>query len=180
MEQNTIKTQTADRATTIMHLMEVAAIIFSVDQLTKFLVMRYIPLYESWAPIPGFGRLLLITHTINTGAAFGSFQQFQKSSNLFMIIAFLVAAAIIYYVATTPAIPMTLRVSMGLMLGGAMGNGWDRVRHGAVTDFVDIGFWAIFNVADVAVISGVLLLAYWMWQEDIKEKQSKSSELPTA
>ena len=90
-----------------------------------------------------------------------------------MVIAFLVAAAIVYYVTTTPRIPMTLRVSMGLMLGGAMGNAWDRVRHGAVTDFVDIGFWAIFNVADVAVISGVVLLAYWMWQEDIKERKAK-------
>ncbi len=161
----------SERAAIVMNLLEVAAIVFALDQLTKTLIIRYIPLYSSVEPIPGLGRLLLFSHTQNSGAAFGIFQ---NSGNIFMVIAILVGAAIVYYVANSPHMPWLMRISLGLQLGGAMGNMWDRVRHGAVTDFVDIGFWAIFNVADASIVIGVLLLAYWLWQEDMKEQQSES------
>ncbi len=171
--QNRSTTPTgSERADTVMNLLEVAAIVFALDQLTKTLVIRYIPLYQSWEPIPGLGRLLLFSHTINSGAAFGIFS---NGGNIFMVIALLVAAAIIYYVAQSPHMPWLMRLSLGLQLGGALGNMWDRVRHGAVTDFVDIGFWAIFNIADASIVIGVLLLAYWMWQEDTKAQSSAKS-----
>jgi len=173
LQNNLTGSHSGQRATTVMHLLEVAAIIFSLDQLTKFLVMNNISPGATWAPIPGLERLVLIRYTTNPGAALGLFR---GSGNIFMVIAFLVAVAIIYYAMTSPSIPWLMRISLRLMLGGALGNGWDRVQHGAVTDFVDVGFWAIFNIADVAIITGTVLLAYWVWQEDLKEQQAQKAQ----
>ncbi len=173
MQNNLTDSQSGQRATTVMHLLEVAAIIFSLDQLTKFLVMNNISPGGVWAPIPGLERLVLIRYTTNPGAALGLFR---NGGNVFLVIAFLVAAAIVYYAMKSPSIPWLMRISLGLMLGGALGNGWDRVQHGAVTDFVDVGFWAIFNIADVAIITGTTLLAYWMWQEDLKEQAAQKAQ----
>ncbi len=171
--QNKPSTGGSKRAAIVMNLLEIAAIVFALDQLTKRLVIQYIPLYQSVAPIPGLGRLLLFSHTRNSGAAFGIFQ---NSGNVFLVIAVLVGLAIVYYVSQSPQMPWLLRISLGLQLGGAMGNMWDRVQHGAVTDFVDIGFWAIFNVADASIVIGVALLAYWLWQEDVKAQQQNSPQ----
>jgi signal peptidase II len=57
-------------------------------------------------------------------------------------------------------------VSLGLQLGGALGNLLDRITRGYVVDFVDIGFWPIFNVADLSIVLGVTLLAYHLWNEE--------------
>ncbi len=173
MQNKSSTSSGSERAAIVMNLLEVAAIVFALDQLTKFMIIRYIPLYQSVAPIPGLGRLFLFTHTQNSGAAFGIFRD---SGNLFLVIALLVAVAIVYYVATSPHMPWLLRISLGLQMGGALGNMWDRVRHGAVTDFVDIGFWAIFNIADASIVIGVVLLAYWLWQEDTKAQQQISQQ----
>jgi len=86
-----------------------------------------------------------------------------------------VALAIVYFVMTSPSLPWLIRLSLGLQLGGALGNMWDRVQQGAVVDFVDIGFWPIFNVADVSVVTGVLLLAYWLWQEELEEARRQAA-----
>jgi signal peptidase II len=59
-----------------------------------------------------------------------------------------------------------VRVSLGLQLGGALGNLLDRIPRGYVVDFVDIGFWPIFNVADLSIVLGVTLLAYHLWNEE--------------
>jgi signal peptidase II len=59
-----------------------------------------------------------------------------------------------------------IRISAGLILGGAMGNGIDRILRNYVVDFVDVGFWPIFNIADLSVVVGVAILAYFLWQEE--------------
>jgi signal peptidase II len=59
-----------------------------------------------------------------------------------------------------------VRLSLGLQLGGAVGNLLDRLRSGYVVDFIDIGFWPIFNLADLAIVVGVAVLAYHLWRED--------------
>jgi signal peptidase II len=92
---------------------------------------------------------------------------FPDQGNFFIIVAVLVVLAIVLYYRYLPTGQWLVRLSLGLQLGGAMGNLLDRIRFGSVVDFVDIGFWPIFNVADVSIISGVAILAYCLWREDV-------------
>lgn len=163
------KSLSNNRLVAITAVLSTALIIFILDQFTKSLVLQNLSLYGTWEPIPALGRLVRIIHTLNSGAAFGLFT---GGGNIFMVVAAVVALAIVYYVITYPSLPWLVRLSLGLMMGGATGNMWDRITHGSVTDFVQIGFWPIFNVADFSIVTGVIILAYWMWQEDMKEQSA--------
>jgi len=156
-----------NRLVAIGGVLAVAVIVFILDQFTKSLVLQNVALYSSWEPIPALGRLIKISHTSNPGAAFGLFT---GGGNVFMVVAAVVAFAIGYYVITYPNLPGLVRLSLGMMMGGALGNMWDRILHGSVTDFIAIGFWPIFNIADSSIVIGVTILAFWMWQEDMKEQ----------
>ncbi len=163
------------RAISLIVLLLIGATIFTLDRITKLLVLQNLAEYESWAPIPALARLVRITHITNSGAAFGLFE---KSGNIFMVVAILVALAIVYYVSTYPSLPGLVQFSLGLQLGGALGNMWDRIAFGSVVDFVDIGFWPIFNVADSSIVIGVLILMFWLWQEEERQKQQKATDTP--
>lgn len=150
----------------------IVVLILGLDQASKFLVVTNLEPSESWAPIPALSRILKVTYIFNSGAAFGLFQ---NSSNIFIVIAFLVAIGIVVYygvgifVYHSFLVPgfWIIRLSLGLQLGGALGNMIDRLRfQEGVVDFVDIGFWPIFNVADVSIVAGVVLLAYTLWTEE--------------
>ncbi len=144
-------------------ILGVSAIIFGLDQLTKFLVLKYIPLEGAWEYLPWLAPLFKITFITNTGAAFGMFPQM---STALMFIAAVVIVGITFFYHLLPTENVWVRVSLGLQLGGAMGNLIDRVIHGYVVDFVDIGFWPIFNLADVSIVLGVTILAYFLWHEE--------------
>ena len=144
----------------------VAAIIFALDQATKYLVVQNIPLWESWSLSPVLSRLFKITFITNTGAAFGMFPQM---GTIFMLVAIIVVVGIVIYHRHLPIENIWVRISLGLQLGGAMGNLVDRVLRGYVVDFVDIGFWPIFNIADTAIVTGVAILAYCLWNEESNE-----------
>ena len=93
----------------------------------------------------------------NTGSAFGLFQ----GNNLPLLIVSLVGVAVLAYSYRTqenPSRPM--RCSIALMLGGAVGNLLDRILLGHVTDFIDIGPWPVFNLADSAIVVGLILMAW--------------------
>ena len=132
----------------------VLALILAVglfDQSTKFLVQRFLEFGESF-PAEGFIRL---TYVVNPGAAFGLFQ----GQSLFLTVGSFFGIGVLvlfYYRAPFPG-PL-LRLSLGLQLGGAIGNLLDRLRLGEVVDFVDVGPWPIFNVADSAIVVGIGLL----------------------
>jgi signal peptidase II len=143
----------------------IAAVVFALDKATKFLVLRHIPLGESWSLFPALARLAKFTFITNTGAAFGMFPQMGA---LFLVIAILVVVGVVIFYHHLPQSPW-VRVSVGLILGGAMGNGLDRILRGYVVDFVDIGFWPIFNIADLSIVMGVSVLAYYLWEEDSKQ-----------
>lgn len=150
----------------------VMAAVLTLDQVSKYLVETRIPLYESWAPIPALAGLFQLSHTANTGAVFGLFQ---GTGMFFAILAVVVAGAIIYFNITLPGGQWLLRVALGLQLGGALGNLTDRLRQGHVTDFVDIGPWYIFNVADMALVGGVILFAVVMIRDERQEKSRQTS-----
>lgn len=130
-----------------------------LDQLTKAWVRAELTLNT---PVPVIGDNLRWMHIRNEGAAFGlSIGRF--SSLFFLVLASLASALVLYLLAGTPPSERLQRLSLGLILGGAIGNIIDRVWLDGVVDFVQVGvaghYWPIFNVADSAVTIGAVLLA---------------------
>ena len=127
-----------------------AAVIFVLDRITKGLVAANIAPGTERAALPG----VWITNTQNAGAAFGLAQQ---GTALFLFASIAVALGLIVYVART-RISVWIAALLGLILGGTLGNGYDRLFHGSVTDFIALHFWPVFNVADSAITIGVAVL----------------------
>lgn len=156
----------------------VMGLVLALDQFTKYLVETRIPLYGYWAPFPALENIFRITHTANTGAVFGLFQ---GSGIFFTGLALVIVSAIIYFNLTLPGGQWWLRLALGLQLGGAIGNNLiDRMRQGHVTDFIDIGPWYIFNVADMAIVGGVILFGYLLIKEEREMQKKASTTLHTA
>ena len=123
----------------------------SADQLTKLVVKANLALGESW-PAEGFLR---ISHGTNTGSAFGLF----RGQPLILTIASILAIGfIVYYYRTQSTRRPIFRFTVGLLLGGALGNLTDRLRMGEVVDFIDVGRWPVFNLADSSIVVGMTLL----------------------
>jgi signal peptidase II len=130
----------------------VALVVMLVDQFTKHLVERSIAAGETQRLLPG----VQLVNTRNRGVAFGFLPGHQLLVTL--VIALAVVALLVYFVlhATRPLIWLPT----GMLVGGAMGNILDRLRHGSVTDFIKLPLgWPPFNLADAAIVLGVLLLA---------------------
>ena len=113
------------------------------------------PLGDSW-PSTGFLR---IVHGTNTGSAFGLFAGF---TNLLILASILGIAAVLYYFYRQGNNAIALRISLGLIVGGALGNLFDRVVFGKVVDFISVGWWPSFNIADSAISVGMFLLIFTM------------------
>jgi signal peptidase II len=133
-----------------------AAIVVIVDQLSKQAVWHYFVLGYHVDLIPGVLRFTLVK---NEGAAFGLLE----GGRIFFIIASVIAVVLItYYGFHLPKTEKLKRLLLGLILGGAIGNLIDRVYDGAVIDFIEMGiaghWWPVYNVADIAVTVGALLL----------------------
>ena len=126
-------------------------IVVLADQITKHIVTTTLSLGESW-PIEGLFR---ITHGTNSGTAFGFF----PSQTTLLIVASLFAIGFLIYFYRVHALPnRLLRLAIGLQLGGAFGNLIDRLRYGLVVDFIDVGWWPDFNLADSSIVVGITLL----------------------
>ncbi|HID54261.1 MAG TPA: signal peptidase II [Anaerolineae bacterium] len=152
----------------------VAAAVILLDQLSKYIVIQTLPLYQSWAPIPALAAFFQITHATNTGTAFGLFP---NVGWLFGLMAVVVSGAIIYFNERIASGNIWLRVALGLELGGALGNLIDRVRLGYVTDLLDFGPWPVFNLADLAIVSGAVLLAWIVLREEREAKKAAEAEV---
>lgn len=144
-------------------MLSVAALVWLLDQATKLYVVRNLAIGEMWAPIPSLARFFTFTRTTNTGAAFGLFP---NVGGLFVLIAIGVIIGIIMFYPRLPTEHRIVQVALGLQLGGALGNLTDRLTRGSVVDFFDFKIWPVFNVADSAIVVGVLILAYYLLQDD--------------
>lgn len=138
------------------------ALVLIADQASKYIVANSLQRYQEWAPVAALQWLFAITYTTNTGAAFGLFPD---GSIFFAIIAAVVAIAILVYHRQVAAHQWLLRFSLGLQLGGALGNLVDRLTRGHVVDFIYFKFWPVFNVADSCIFVGVALMAYFLLKE---------------
>jgi signal peptidase II len=125
--------------------------VFVLDRVTKSLVAAQIPYGTE---VQAVGHLVGITNVRNSGAAFGIAP---AGAWLFLIASVLVSIGLVIYVARNPGTPWNDAV-LGLILGGTLGNGYDRIVYGTVTDFINVHFWPVFNVADSAISIGVVLL----------------------
>jgi signal peptidase II len=130
-------------------LVGTAVLIFGLDHLTKWLVATHIPLGGKI----GANSPISIDHVRNSGAAFGLFPQFHW---LYLVVAAIVGAYILY-AGRRFGTSWWRQAVLGLILGGAVSNGVDRLLYGYVVDFVDVHWWPVFNVADSAIVVGVLV-----------------------
>ena len=143
-------------------LLVIAAVTLLIDQFTKYLAATYLATIVVWAPIPSLAHVFTFTYTTNTGVAFGLFKDLGP---IFVGVAVVVIAAIVIYQREIPQEAWLVRVALGLQLGGAAGNLVDRLRVGHVIDFIHFHFWPVFNVADMSIVGGVILLALTMLRE---------------
>ncbi len=124
---------------------------------------------ETWVPWDWLSPYARIVHWHNTGAAFGMLQDFGLA---FTLLEMVVAVAILYYYPQVPKDDWSLRVAMILQLGGAVGNLIDRLRAGEVTDFVSVGSFPVFNVADASISTGVAILLLGIWLKERSHRRA--------
>lgn len=139
----------------------IAVVVVLADRFTKELVARSIALYDSISVVPGFFRL---THLQNRGAAFGLFDDSPSQWKITLLVVFSLAALVVVAAMLWKS-GQSLNASgvgLSLVLGGAVGNLWDRLSSHYVIDFLDVYFrtyhWPAFNVADSAIVVGAFLL----------------------
>jgi signal peptidase II len=139
-----------------------ALLVFIADQITKYAIVSSFALGESVAVI---SKGLHFTYVINTGAAFGILP---GGFWFFIVFTAIVLAGIVYYqVVYRPKAMM--QAIFGLIAGGALGNFTDRLFRAGVVDFIDLGWWPVFNLADSAICCGAVALLIFTIREERKE-----------
>lgn len=149
-----------------------AAVIIALDQITKSAVMARFSLHETLTVIPGLFNLVYV---MNPGAAFGFLADASPTFRYVFFVGVTIAAAglIVYYLVKSNPRNRLLAGSLTLIFGGAVGNLIDRIRFGAVVDFLDVylgaSHWPAFNVADSAITVGAILMIWEM----LRNRKSK-------
>jgi signal peptidase II len=146
--------------------------IVALDLITKLMAQRMLPPYR---PVPVLGDFFRLTYIYNPGAAFG-LHLGDASRFIFLGLA-LVAVVILFLMYRSTPVQDRLRLwAITLVTGGAIGNVVDRIRSPrGVVDFFDFGIgdlrWPVFNIADIAVTCGAILLAISLWREDVEARK---------
>lgn len=136
-----------------------AILFLGLDQLLKRLVIARMHVADS---IPLLRNYFHITYVQNRGAAFGLFQH---KLPLFIAVAVISIAVIIYYSRCLAPDNRWVQVALGFLMAGALGNMLDRMTFGYVIDFIDLRFWPVFNLADIVINVGVgMLLVEMFWE----------------
>jgi signal peptidase II len=158
------------------HLL-IALSVLVLDRLTKWIIVRTIVLEDAISIIPGFFRL---THLENPGAAFSLFAESTSPFKTALLVTFSLAAlAVVAFLLWRSRNDFNVTtLSLSLILGGAVGNLWDRLSDGMVTDFLDFYLgahhWPPFNIADSAIVVGALLLLLRMMRAENHPAEAKS------
>ena len=153
-------------------LVLIALVVISLDQLTKRAVQQNLALGEALLVFPPW-EFVRIVHWVNTGAAFGMFQ----GGNAVLIgLTVAITLAILIYYQTLPEDHLFQRICLALIVGGSIGNLIDRLTLGYVVDFVAVGRFPVFNLADSCVTVSVFLL---LISTIIEERKAQSTENPS-
>ena len=144
-----------------------AGLVAAVDQLSKGWIAENLALGESMQPIPALAPFLQFTRIMNSGAAFGILP---TAGNLFLALAFVIIAALLWQARKAPAESRFAPLATGIVIGGALGNVLDRLAQDHVVDFIHYTIPGVIsnvsNVADHAIVLGALLIAVeGIWRE---------------
>ena len=127
-------------------------LVIAIDQVSKSLVAALMEPGSSLTLIP---HVIRITYTRNTGAAFGLFAG--SGQIVFWSALVVVMLMLFWFYRSYQQTNVWWFVALGLLIGGAVGNLADRILRGRVVDFFDLGWWPVFNVADLAIVTGVIM-----------------------
>jgi len=133
-----------------------------IDQASKSIIMKAMYLGQS---VPVIDGIFHLTYIHNPGAAFSLLA---GKTNIFIAVSIIVVAAIIIYQIRRGEKNGLITICLGLIAGGAAGNLVDRIRLGAVVDFIDLRVWPVFNLADSAIVVGSILLVVMLWKSEGK------------
>lgn len=143
------------------YLLSLAGILIALDQISKFLIVEFVPLFSNITVVPGFFD---IVHVRNTGAAFSLFAGSGAAwrQPLFVSLTLLVVGILVFAYRKLTAEDTWTKTAYACIIGGALGNLIDRVRFGEVIDFLDFYIssyhWPAFNVADTSITVGAVML----------------------
>ncbi len=161
----------------------VGLLVILLDQLTKHWVVSYFSTKPEGYSMPILGQMLSLIYVQNTGVAFSLLQ---GQVVMFLFIAIAIGVVGYFYWHSRETGSLALKLSFGLVLGGAIGNLIDRFSHAYVVDFIHFQIpaihfdFAVFNVADSAITIGVVLLAYMIWRMGTTGERSTTSRSVSA
>ncbi|MCU0496163.1 MAG: signal peptidase II [Anaerolineae bacterium] len=151
----------------------VIGLVLLIDQVSKTWIIQNLMLYESRQPIPALYPFFQLTRSFNTGAAFGFLPH---ASDIFLIVAVAVVIGMLYFYPRLPTDAHIGRLAIGLICGGALGNAIDRLRYDHVIDFIHYQIPGLLsnvsNLADHAIVLGVILMLLDTWRIERREKQA--------
>lgn len=155
----------------------VAAVVIALDQLSKLWVVRTLGPETMTNFIPIIGDTVRIAYSYNTGVAFSLLQGHPELLTIGALL--IIAGAVYFYSTQLPNHRALVQAIMGLILGGAFGNLIDRVRLGYVVDFISVGWFPIFNVADSAISVGAALLMFQFLRDELAQRRDGDSKALT-
>ena len=159
---------------TYLNLITITGVIIIVDQITKAWVRATIPLGGTWTYLPWLAPYARIIYITNTGVAFGLLQNLGW---VFAVLAVIISGVIIYYYPKVDPKDILLRIALPMQLAGALGNLIDRILFdGKVTDFVSVGNFAVWNVADASITVGVGLMVLDIIIQEIRDRRKNSGQ----
>jgi signal peptidase II len=152
-------------------LLLIASIIIALDQWTKALVRENLAMGEIWMPWAWLSPYARVVHWYNTGVAFG---MFQDHGMIFKILNSIIAVLILIFFPRLSEGDWFLKIALSMQFGGAVGNLIDRFTLGHVTDFISIGNFAVFNIADASVTMGVGIMILGLWYQEKRDKAQRA------
>jgi signal peptidase II len=151
---------------------------YTLDQVTKWLVIRAMPLEDERVIVPGFFTLV---HWVNTGAAFSSFND---KNGMFIVVSLVTLCVFAFYAVRGAFQNTSTRVAISLLSAGVLGNVTDRIHHHHVVDFLLFNLhvpfanpWPAFNVADscICIAAGLLVVSAWAEERKIQPGSRKDN-----
>ncbi len=152
-------------------LFPISASILIFDQWTKSIIRSNLDFGEIWMPWEWLTPYARVVHWYNTGVAFG---MFQDRNLIFAVLSLVVSLVLIIFYPKLTQNDWFLRIAVGMQVGGSLGNLLDRLTIGHVTDFISVGNFPVFNIADASISMGVGVMLLGLWLEERREKRKSA------